>query len=294
MKNRLQTKLNKLIDKIKVHLQTLKSYYSTPVSAGGCTLYSLHYHRISKTLVGSMSMLVMICLLTIDHPWRRFGRWIGLTAEAATLNDSSFSSGNNTSQKKVHHHGSAKQDYEIALISNSKHDLSKDNFLRVLLINDVDSSNQRSPLIFRITETFDEKIPVGSLAIGSVDTTSDDRIFGKIVGIKTSKDDVTEIDGEIMSTDGSSGLVGEVETHRGADLAGTAIGSFTAGAAAGLMQNNIFTAGTFQQNVRNSLLGGTSDTASRAADIYTSDLKSKKPTIHIKRGTQAIVLVKSF
>ncbi len=288
-------KNNKLAKKLKIYWTALRDFYSTQIHIGEKTLYSLHYRRIGSSVVGTMAIVVGISLFSIDKPMQKLGSWIGMTAEASTVRESRIQE---SKEKAIHNdisHRSAKsEEYEIALISSSTNDFSRNNFLRVTLVNDVDTGNERSPIIFRVIETFDKRIPEGAIALGALDDTKGDRVYGKVMAIKTDEDEGFEVEGEIMSVDGTSGMRGEINTNRDSALAGTAIGSFVAGAAAGLIHTTPFEIGGFRENLRNSLLSGTSETANKAAEIYTEDMKNKNATVHVKRGSDAVVLIRSF
>ncbi len=286
----------KFVKKLKLYTTLLRDFYSTQIHIGDRILYSLHYRKIAISLVGTMCTLVGASLVSIDHPLDKFGAWLGMTAQAATLNE--YSSKEKEASAKARGksavRGAGREDYEISLITSSSQDLTDNNFLRVRLVNEIDTGNERSPIVFRVLESFDRRIPEGALALGSVEESKGDRVYGKVVAIKTGEDEGFELRGEIMSVDGSSGLVGEVDTHRGSALAGTAIGSFVAGAAAGLIQSTPFQLGGFRENLRNSMLAGTSETANKAAEIYTNDMKNQRATIRIKRGSEAVILIRSF
>ena len=268
---------------------TVEYFYPEVKLKNGDVVKSVDYSKFKKSLKQFFISGGIICFIVYS-----FGA-------VNALNRNSDSENSQKIKNKVKTNGIAKvENYTASIYDNSGTlgGLSQGTLILAKTRNKLVSSNGQTTVILDVTEDFLDQgktvIKAGSTFFGKLSSVEGDRIFASIYLLKEEGTNQSyQINGEVLSVDGSAGVVGRVKSGKTDQVLGAATSVFVSGAAAGMVESTSGPWGTVQNrgSLKNGLFNGISQTAQNAADLYTEEMKSKRDETFIDSGTNVVVLI---
>ena len=282
-----------MINKMKKNISDLKKdtveyFYPEVRLKNGEVVKSVDYSKFKKSLKTFFISGGVICFLVYSY---------------GAVNSLSKNEENEKQQKTKaieKHKGRRVENYSASIIDNSGSlgGLSQGSLVLAKSRNKLISSNGQTTVILDVIEDLVDQgrtvIKAGSTFYGKLSSVEGDRLFASIYLLKEEDTNQSyQINGEVLSVDGSAGVVGRVKSGKTDQVLGAATSVFVSGAAAGMVESTSGPWGTVQNkgNLKNGLFNGLSMTAQHAADLYTEEMKDRRDEIYLDSGSNVVVLI---
>lgn len=281
------------INKMKRNISSLKKdtveyFYPEVRLKNGDVVKSVDYSKFKKSLKNALISGGIICFIVYSYG-------------AVSL----FNNNENENQLKTkttkNHNGQRRvENYSAAIIDNSGTlgGLSQGTLVLAKTRNKLVSSNNQTTVLLEVIDDLVDQgktvIKAGSTLYGKLSGVDGERLFASIYLLKEEATNQSyQINGELLSVDGSAGVVGRVRSGKTDQVLGAATSVFVSGAAAGMVESTSGPWGTVQNkgSLKNGLFNGISQTAQNAADLYTEDMKNRRDEIYLDSGSNVVVLI---
>jgi hypothetical protein len=267
---------------------TVEYFYPEVRLKSGDVVKAVDYSKFKKIAKRSFISLGFVCFLIFS-----FGA-------VNSFNKAEENEKQQKSKSTEKHKGKRVENYSASIIDNSGSlgGLSQGSLVLAKSRNKLISSNGQTTVILDVIDDLIDQgktvIKAGSTFYGKLSSVEGDRLFASIYLLKEeSTNQSYQINGELLSVDGSAGVVGRVKSGKIDQALGAATSVFVSGAAAGMVESTSGPWGTVQNkgNLKNGLFNGLSMTAQHAADLYTEDMKDRRDEIYLDAGSNVVVLI---
>jgi hypothetical protein len=265
----------------------LRRVYFRRISFGEQVIYGFNYSRGLATIVGVLCFALSTWLLSLDHP-------LTMLAHLISPVEASESVSKPTQGTKVDgHQKGSKVEYDLGLIEGQGgKKVERGDFIPGRLSTAVDSSRIKSPVQIELINARDFGLEDGATMLGEVSEVKKERIFVMLNILKMPDGRAIDVSGEVLSADGSAGLIGDFETNRGENALGAGVASFMSGATAGMLNFPTENSG-YGTYARNAFISGSSESANKLADVYTEDMRTPETRTRVGSGQPVVILLKS-
>lgn len=267
---------------------TVEYFYPEVRLKNGDVVKSVDYSKFKKSLKNTLILGGVICFIVYSYGA------VSLFNKSENENQlKAKTTKNHIGQKRV-------ENYSASIIDNSGTlgGLSQGTLVLAKSKNKLVSSNGQTTVILDVIEDLVDQgkiiIKAGSTFYGKLSSVEGDRLFASIYLLKEEATNQSyQINGELLSVDGSAGVVGRVKSGKTDQVLGAATSVFVGGAAAGMVESNTGPWGTVQNkgSLKNGIFNGISQTAQHAADLYTEEMKDKRDEIYLDSGSNVVVLI---
>lgn len=267
---------------------TVEYFYPEVRLKNGDVIKAVDYSKFKKSLKNALISGGIICFIVYSYG-------------AVSL----FNKNENENQLKTkttkNHNGQRRvENYSASIIDNSGTlgGLSQGALVLAKTRNKLVSSNNQTTVLLEVIDDLVDQgktvIKAGSTLYGKLNGVDGERLFASIYLLKEEATNQSyQINGELLSVDGSAGVVGRVKSGKTDQVLGAATSVFVSGAAAGMVESTSGPWGTVQNkgSLKNGLFNGISQTAQNAADLYTEDMKNRRDEIYLDSGSNVVVLI---
>lgn len=171
-------------------------------------------------------------------------------------------------------------------IWESKEKISTGKVYRGILLNSIVSTNLASPVLVRVRP--DQGLPVGT-KFACRGVSQNKRIQTQCDIMITPKSEF-RINAQVLNTDGSAGLVGEVEDGKEDMLLGALASNFSQGMLSAAQDRvNSPYGSRLDSNFRNQIMQGLIQTGDSASDIFLDERQRVTPVVTVQAGEEVLI-----